>query len=519
MFKEVTGITLDQFRALRDKYNFFDAVVFDESVQEFLRKKEELANYFDDSQTEDIFDYIPPQKNNQIFTPKKVVKMMIDKLEEEAPDLFTDKDKTFADLYVKSGLYLTEIVKRLYAGLESAIPDKDARLRHIRERQIYGFAPSEIIYRIARNFVYGGFPGIDDSHLQCRDLTETAKNGGTIGMKFDVVVGNPPYQEEDGGAQKSARPVYQYFVTFAKSLNPEYITLIMPSRWYAGGKGLDDFRAEMLNDTHIKQLDDFLHPEEVFPSTNNRGGVCCVLWNAHYDNLTDGVRVISHEGNKTVVEFQRSMKTRDLDIFIRNAEAINILNKVLPTTDIPVLSQHISPRKPFGLDGNFIKTHAFHKDAQLLEIPLKCYGKAKTVGFVERSMIDTHSEWIDMWKVYFPYANNIGTELNDDNQNTFVGEPKSICTETFLLAGIDLNLDNLSATNLSNYMRTRFARFLHSLAKISQHGTAKTYAFIPLQDFTRRATLIGRSLSLTSIVSSTPNTGLMKKKLHLLRKR
>ncbi len=196
VFKEVTGITLDQFRALRDTYNFFDQVVFDESVQEFLHKKAELANYFDESKNEDIFDYIPPQRTNQIYTPKKVVKLMIDKLEEENPELFTDKDRTFADLYVKSGLFLTEIVKRLFAGLEAEIPDNDVRLKHILENQVYGFAPSEIIYNIARNFVFSGFADISDSHLQCRDLTETAKDGGNLGMKFDVVVGNPPYQDE-----------------------------------------------------------------------------------------------------------------------------------------------------------------------------------------------------------------------------------------------------------------------------------------------------------------------------------
>ena len=130
---DVTGITLEQFRILQDTYQFFDPIVFDESVQEFLRKREELANYFDESQEEDIFDYIPPQKTNQIFTPKNVVKMMVDKLEEENPLIFKNSSKTFADLYMKSGLYITEIVKRLFKGLESEIPNEKDRLKHILE--------------------------------------------------------------------------------------------------------------------------------------------------------------------------------------------------------------------------------------------------------------------------------------------------------------------------------------------------------------------------------------------------
>ena len=186
VFKEVTGITLDQFRTLRDTYNFFDAVVFDESVQEFLRKRAELANYFDESQEEDIFDYIPPQQTNQIFTPKKVVKMMIDKLQEESPEDFTNPDKTFVDLYMKSGLYITEIVKRLYVGLEDKIPDENERLKHILEHQVYGFAPSEIIYNIARNFIFGfdeKAKNIDDSHIVYLDTTPFAR--GEAGMTFE----------------------------------------------------------------------------------------------------------------------------------------------------------------------------------------------------------------------------------------------------------------------------------------------------------------------------------------------
>lgn len=178
VFKEMTGITLEQFRVLRDTYNFFDEAVFNESVQEFLRKRSELANYFDESQKEDIFDYIPAQKTNQIFTPKKVVKLMIDKLEEENPEIFSDPTKTFADLYVKSGLYLTEIVKRLYVGLEDKIPNPDERLKHILENQVYGFAPSEIIYNIAKNFIFGfneQAKNINQSHIVHLDTMPYAK--------------------------------------------------------------------------------------------------------------------------------------------------------------------------------------------------------------------------------------------------------------------------------------------------------------------------------------------------------
>lgn len=192
VFKEVTGITLDQFRTLRDTYNFFDPIVFDESIQEFLQKKQELANYFDESQKEDIFDYIPPQQTNQIFTPKKVVKMMVDKLEEETPGIFENPNKTFADLYIKSGLYLTEIVKRLYTGLAEQIPDEDARIKHILEHQIYGFAPSEIIYHIARNFIFGfdgSANGIDDSHVIYLDTTPYAMGNGDFESKCDELFG------------------------------------------------------------------------------------------------------------------------------------------------------------------------------------------------------------------------------------------------------------------------------------------------------------------------------------------
>ena len=304
-------------------------------------------------------------------------------------------------------------------------------------------------------------------------------------VKFDVVVGNPPYQISDGGAQASAKPIYNNFVAVAKELAPAYMTMIMPTRWYAGGKGLDDFRNAMLEDATIQELHDFLHPEEVFPGTNNRGGICYLMWNALYNNQEIPVTITTHEGEGKITISHRNLRFGNLDIFVRYSNALNIIKKVSLSDTFTSISNHISPRKPFGLDGNFIKTEAFHNTAVGLSLPVKCFGKAKSVGYIERSYIQSHVEWIDKWKVFMPYANNIGTELNDDNQNTFVVEPGTVCTETFLIVGADMNLTEQSASNLSLYLRSKFARFLLSQAKISQHGTAKTYMFVPTQDFSK----------------------------------
>ena len=184
VFYEVTGITTEQFRYLRDggqdfAGHLFDRATFDEAIQEFLRKKTELSNYFDD-QKEDIFDYIPPQKTNQIFTPKRVVKRMVDDLEKENPGIFDDPSKTFIDLYMKSGLYIAELVKRLYnsEGLQAAFPNPDDRLKHILEEQVYGFAPSEIIYNIAVNFIFGQLAdSISRKHFVQVDTVPAAKEG------------------------------------------------------------------------------------------------------------------------------------------------------------------------------------------------------------------------------------------------------------------------------------------------------------------------------------------------------
>lgn len=207
MFLEVTGITEDDFRSLRDggdyvdpetgetrhfEGNLFDEVVFNDSIEEFWQKKQQLANYFDESQDEDIFDYIPPQKTNQIFTPKWVVSMMVDQLEENNPGCFDDPNKTFADLYMKSGLYITEIVKRLYRseGLKAAFPDGKERIRHILQKQVYGMAPTRIIYLIATNYILGFDDELQksDHNFVQADAAEAAKQG-TLAELVDAYFG------------------------------------------------------------------------------------------------------------------------------------------------------------------------------------------------------------------------------------------------------------------------------------------------------------------------------------------
>lgn len=308
------------------------------------------------------------------------------------------------------------------------------------------------------------------------------KGDGT--MKIDAVVGNPPYMETDKGASASARPIYQYFVEAAKKLRPNYVSFITPTRWYAGGKGLDDFRDDMLNDPHIATLHDYLHPEIIFPNTNIRGGVCYFLWDRSYDNTKNLVNVVSHDESGIVDNIMRPMRTNNADIFIRSSAAIEILLKV-QRCGYDSLADIISPRRPFGLGGQVYKSEKFKDESKGLEKPVGCYVKGMALGYIERDLVPAHKKWIDSWKVFMPRANNIGTELPDDNLNTFVGKPGEICSESYIAIGCEYNLNEKSATNLANYLRTKFARFMHSIAKASQDATAKTFIYVPVQDFSR----------------------------------
>lgn len=458
--------------------------------------------------------------DSEITTPENVAADMIDLIPDSCfEELRDNSDARILDIASKMGEFAVAVVKRcndLSIPLSSvsdriiSIPTSSIAYEFTyRVYEILGLDVSNIaalfnsydMMNIKEMDLSGGETDEFD-YERIRKILSQKKQLSTISlsdecdeikeadiMQFSAIVGNPPYQEADGGAGVSSRPIYPYFVNVSRELNPAFVSIIIPTRWFAGGKHLDEFRKSMLNDNHIKELHDCLHPEEIFPNTNNRGGICYFLWDRGYNNDSSKMmKVVTHNGNDEVIEAVRPMKTRDLDIFIRNSSALSILDKVVPNEETDVMTNHISPRKPFGLDGNFIKTSGFHKMSNGMKDPIKCYGKAKTVGYVERDIVPSHKEWIDGWKVYMPYANNIGTELNDDNQNTFIGEPMSVCTETFLAIGQDDNLTEKECINLSNYLRTKFARFLLSLSKISQHGTSKTYRFVPVVDFTEEWT-------------------------------
>lgn len=504
-FEELTSITLEEFKKLRDGFDYvdedgnnrkvnglFNELVFDASIKEFFNTKTKLSNYFDETLTEDIFDYIPPQQTNQIFTPRRVVKLMVDLIAENNPDIFSNYNVKFIDLYTKSGLYISEIVKRLNEGLKEQIPNSEERIKWILENQVYACAPSNIIYNIAKNYIFADFKDFSSKNIVECDLTDYAENDnaeeklleifGVENLKFDVIIGNPPYQEMDGGAQASASPIYQNFVNLAKKINPKLISFIIPTRWYTGGKGLDDFRDEMINDIHFREIHDWLTPEDIFPNTNIRGGVCYFLLDSSFDNQSVNTRVVTHENNEVINDIFRPMKFNDSNIFVRDSNAISILNKI-EYSDENSLMGYISARNPFGFSTNFTKDAKFKTDNISMTSPVKCYANKGIIGYIEQKDIHKNLEWVNKYKVLTPYSNNIGTELADDNLNTIIAVENSICTETYLVIGANLNLNETAATNLAKYIKTKFVRFLHSLAKNSQHGTRNTYRFVPLQDF------------------------------------
>lgn len=324
-----------------------------------------LVNY-----NPDVLSCLANLSNDEVFTPPNIVNQMLDLL---PPEIWRDKNATFLDPATKTGVFLREIAKRLMVGLEAAIPDRQARINHIFTKQLYGIAITDLTALLARRSVYcskkangkyavcEGFDnpdgniifkrGIHDwqgehckycgANLHEYDRDESLESHAyqfihtdnpqeIFNMQFDVIVGNPPYQLSDGGHSASAIPIYQNFVQQAKKLNPRYLTMIIPSRWFTGGRGLDEFRDEMLNDKRIRALHDFINAGDCFPGVEIKGGVCYFLWKR--DELGD-CKVYTHDGDKIVSDAERPLLEDGAETFIRYNDAISVLHKVRALQD------------------------------------------------------------------------------------------------------------------------------------------------------------------------------------------
>lgn len=293
-------------------------------------------------------------------------------------------------------------------------------------------------------------------------------------MKFNAIVGNPPYQIMDGGAQASAMPVYNLFVNIGKQINPDYLSMIMPARWYAGGKGLDSFREEMINDTHIMKLFDFSNSADCFPSLGNRsikGGICYFLWGSKYKGECE---VSTMENGRVIKKSSRYMKEEGCEIFIRDTEAVSILHKIKSYKENS-FAEIVSSRKPFDFPTNFT---GFKKEKTSPTDVIIYANKIK--GYIERNKVVKNKTWIDLFKLFVPEA--IGNaDVATDKVKPLMGDIGTCCTETYLVVGPFKTKEE--ALNCESYIGTKFFHFLLSLKKITQHTTQKCYEFIPIQSF------------------------------------
>ena len=505
IFKNL-GLDLNVIKALKDNMDKFMLRHLDYKIQNLnkLSNESSLEPLERANVANQKFGRI---SESEIVTPNKLTSEMINLLPNEFLKECVQKQIPILDIASKEGEFAIALYKRFnqlgfklddFKDLIYSIPTSNITYEFTRKiYEVLGLNICNIAEKFnsydlltiknGNSIDYNKISNIlmQDKQFNNINIQDEIQVGGDENMvKFGAIVGNPPYQVDDGGAQKSAKPIYHHFVKISKSCNPSYMTLIIPTRWYAGGKGLDEFRAEMLDDNNIQQLDDFFHPEDVFPNTNNRGGLCYFLRNSSYDNEDNFVKVVSHYDENNIKSVYRKMRTRNLDIFIRDQKSIDILDKVFPDMMVVTMEEYISPRKPFGIESNIINTSKWNNNSNTFANPIKCLAKGARYGYVDIQNITTHKEWAENWKVFTPRANNVGTELNDDNLNTIIGQPNSICTEAYIVIGANMELDQYSAQNLTKYFKTKFARFMHGIAKASHDASRTTYRFVPVQDFT-----------------------------------
>lgn len=460
----------------------------------------------------DVLNCLANLSNDEVFTSPTIANRMLDMLPKT---IWKDKNATFLDPCTKTGVFLREIAKRLIEGLKDEIPDLNERVNHIMSKQLFGIAITELTALTSRRGLYcskqadgkysivssmtsndgnirfvpckhtwsfgnciycgankGQYDRPEDLESHAYEFIHSLKPKEIFNMKFDVIIGNPPYQLNTGGAQAQAIPLYNKFVEQAKKLQPRYLCMIIPSRWFTGGFGLDNFRKNMLEDRSIRTIHDYLNASDCFPGVDIKGGVCYFLWDR--DNKGP-CKIYTHRDDEVVSMMERELLEDGLDILIRYNEAIPIYKKIVKNKE-DSLSTIISSQRPFGFPTNY---KDFHEEKEN-EDDIKIYANKK-VGYISKGTpILKNEELVGKYKVLTPKAIGSG-DSQADWVKPILAEPNSVCTETYVVLGAFDNEEE--AKNLISYTQTKFFHFMLTLKKNTQDALSKAYLLVPCQDF------------------------------------
>ncbi len=483
-------------------------------------------NLFEKVYNPDVLTCLANLSNDEVFTPPEIVNQMLDLLPQE---LFSNPDTKFLDPACKTGVFLREIAKRLIKGLAWQIPNLQERIDHIFKNQLYGIAITELTSLLSRRGVYcSKYPNSEfsvtmfdtpEGNIRFRRINHTWKNGKCIfcganqeqydrgeqlethayefihtlkaeelfNMKFDVIIGNPPYQLSDGsgGSSDSAMPIYNRFITQAKKLSPKYLVMIVPSKWMVGGRGLNTFRQEMLNDYSIKYIFDFENSSDCFAGIHLDGGVCYILWDKGYCGKTNYTYVTTKGERITSLRY---LKNDISNYVIRDSRILSIIDKTKKDNSFASIVYSV---RPFGIRGFLFNEPDRYPNAKLSDQPfsnsLKVYGvkgikggAKRTQGYITRETATINTDIIDKYKVFFTTSYSTNATIPPEPILAF---PNEICTETFLLVG-NFNTQN-EAENCITYIKTNFFRFLLFHGKGTMHVNKEVFALIPLQDFSK----------------------------------
>ncbi len=466
----------------------------------------------------DVLNCLANLSNDEVFTPPNVVDKMLDLLPQE---IFADPNATFLDPVCKSGVFLRQIAKRLLVGLKDLIPDQHERLEHILKNQLYGIAITELTSLIARRTLYCSkyanspysivkFPNVDGNirfkriehqweRGKCKFCGASQNAFGTAAekpkenhayewihrenvedifrMKFDVIIGNPPYQIETGGAGKQAKPLYNLFVNQAKKLDPKYLVMIIKSGWFSGGMGLDNFRNEMMHDSHITKLVDFTNAKDCFPQNSIGGGVCYFLRERDVSKPCEFVNV--HNGNRN----STFRYLNEFPVLVRYNNAVSIIKKIQQYSE-EKFEKIVSPLMPYGLSTNVRGTSEKQNDDDLTLY------SSEGISYFPLKGVSKGKDTINSFRVLVSKtgAEHAGEAAKDGTFRVLTSsmkviKPGEICTHSYFIIG---NYDKLEiAENVLSYLKTKFVRLLIHLSMSSINVSKLVFTFVPMQDFTR----------------------------------